>query len=139
VDVTQTEIQKRNVEIVQTLLKNALSLRFDILGPLIADDFVIYEAEGLPFGGVFRGMEGYIKCMQGIDAFFAGRNLAPPEFVPVGDDRVIMLTAIDGHIKKNGQPVQMPTMSLWQFKGGKVQTVRPFFFDTKKIADLAVL
>jgi hypothetical protein len=85
--VNQTEIQKRNVEIVQTCLKNAFSGRFDILAPLIADDFVIYEAGGLPFGGVYRGMEGYVACMQGIEKFFKSKNLTPPEFVPVGDNR----------------------------------------------------
>jgi hypothetical protein len=50
-----------------------------------------------------------------------------------------MLSEINGHIAKNGQPIQMPTISLWELKDGKLAMVRPHFFDTKNIADLAAL
>lgn len=137
--MSQTEIQKKNIAMMQTALKNAFAGNFDVLKPLIADDFVIYEAEGLPFGGVFRGMEGYVKCMKGIESFFTNKTLAPPEFVPAGDSRVLMITELDAEITKNGQHVKMPSVSIWDFKNGKIAVVRPFFFDTKKVADLAAL
>ncbi len=137
--MSYTEIQKKNIQTVRTALKNAFAGDFEVLKPLIADDFTIYEAEGLPFGGVFRGMEGYVKCMQGIDGFFTDKVLSPPDFVPDGDSRVVMISEIDGKIARNGQPVKMPTVSLWDFKDGKIAVVRPFFHDTKKVADLAAL
>jgi ketosteroid isomerase-like protein len=138
--MTHTDIQKKNIATIQMALKNAFAANFEVLAPIIADDFTIYEAEGLPFGGVFKGMEGYVKCMKGIADFFDNnKTLEPPHFVPDGDNRVLMMTGIDGHIRKNGQPVKMPTISTWDFKDGKILTVRPYFFDTKKVADLAAM
>lgn len=134
-----TEQQKANIETVQYALNNALVGNIEILQPVISDDFVIYEAEGLPFGGVFRGMEGYIQCMTGINSFWTNKNLAPPEFVPAGDNRILMLSHFEGDITKNGEHVSMPTVSIWTFKDGKIETVRPFFFDTKHVHDRAQL
>ena len=77
--------------------------------------------------------------MQGINSFWVNKNLAPPELVPVGKDRVIMLSEFEGYISHNGQHVKMPTVSIWDFEDGKIRTVRPFFFDTKLVADKARL
>jgi uncharacterized protein len=137
--MSYTEAQNKNIETVQAALHAALLGEYDRLPALIADDFVIYEAESLPFGGVFRGLQGYIECMHGLNDFWANKGLAAPEFFAVGEDEVIILSIFDGYIKKNGQHVEMPTVSLWNLKDGKVHSARPFFFDTKKIVDLAAL
>lgn len=132
-----TERQQKNVDTIKTALTNAFSGRFDLLEPVIAADFVIYEAAGLPFGGVFHGIEGYVECMRGIESFWTNKTLAPPDFVPWGEDRIFMVSQFKGDIVANGKHVDMPTISVWDFKDGKISTVRPFFFDTKHIADLA--
>ena len=134
-----TATQAKNIEAVQTALKAALAGDYDRLPALIAEDFVIYEAESLPFGGVFRGIQGYIECMQGLNNFWANKGLASPEFFAAGDDMVLILSVFDGYIKRNSQHVKMPTISLWKLKEGRVHSARPFFFDTKKIVDLAAL
>ncbi len=137
--MTLNPTQAKNLATMQGAMKNAFAANYDLLEPYIADDFVIYEAEGLPFGGVFRGIKGYVKCMKGIASFWSGNSITPPDFVPVGDDRMVMISEFQGTITHNGQHVVMPTVSLWDFKDGKIAVVRPFFFDTKKVADLAAL
>lgn len=134
-----TATQNRNIEVVQTALKAALAGEYDRLLAVIGEDFVIYEAESLPFGGIFRGIQGYIECMRGLNDFWANKGLAAPEFFAVGDDTVLIISMFDGYIKKNSQHVTMPTISLWKLREGRVHSARPFFFDTKRIVDLAAL
>jgi len=33
----------------------------------------------------------------------------------------------------------MPIISIWEFEDGKVKRIRPFYFDTKQVHDLANL
>jgi ketosteroid isomerase-like protein len=136
--MSNTEDQQKNINIVRTTLDNARAGRLDDARPFFADDFILYEAEGLPFGGVYRGWQGYLEVLDKLNKFWsAGRAQASREFIPYGENKVIIHFTLDGHITKNGKHVQMPIVAIWELKDGKIYSIRPFFFDTKLIADLA--
>lgn len=138
--MSNTDVQNRNVNLVHSALDNALAGRLDLVEPLFADDFILYEAEGLPFGGIYRGWQGYTEILRKLREFWtSGRKQVSRQFIPYGDDKVIIDFTIDGRIAKNGQHVEMPIVAIWQLKGGKIATIRVFFFDTKRIADLAAM
>ena len=138
--MSNSDAQRKNITIVRTALDNARAGRLDDAKPFFADDFILYEAEGLPFGGVYRGWQGYIEVLKKLNQFWSsGRKQDSREFIPYGDDKVIIHFTLDGHITKNGQHVQMPVVAIWELKNGKILSIRPFFFDTKRIADLAAL
>lgn len=132
------DVQQSNIHVIRTALDSALAGRLDDARPFFADDFVLYEAKGLPFGGVYRGWEGYKEILGKLhDFWIPGRKQASREFVPYGDDKVIIHFTLEGRIAKNGQHVAMPVLALWELKDGKIASVRPFYFDTKRFADLA--
>jgi uncharacterized protein len=135
-----TVVQEANIHIVQTALDNARAGKLDLARPFFSDDFILYEAEGLPFGGDYRGWEGYKQVLDKLNQFWSpDRKQSFRHFIPYGDNKVIIHFELDGHINKNGRHVRMPVVAIWELKDGKVTRIRPFFFDTKLIADLATL
>lgn len=133
-----TDAQRKNIDIVRTALDNARAGRLDDARPFFAEDFILYEAEGLPFGGVYRGWRGYVEVLDKLNKFWSpGRAQGSRDFIPYGENKVIIHFTLDGQITKNGKRVQMPVVAIWELVDGKISRIRPFFFDTKLIADLA--
>lgn len=137
--MSHTELQKKNAEVVQTALDSARAGQLDIAQPLFADDFVLHVAEGLPHGGIYRGWEGYTQCLKKLKNFWSVTRLNSREFIPVGDDRVFIYFDLDGDMAHNGQRVQMSIVAIWELKEGRITRIRPFYFDTKRFADLAAM
>jgi uncharacterized protein len=132
-----SEAQKKNVEIVQTTLDNARAGNLKLIEHFFADDFVLHNAPGLPYGGDYHGWKGYVEQCEKLNKFWTNAKHGEREFLPVGDNRVFVHFSIDRDISHNGQHVKMPIVAIWELKNGKVQRIRPFYFDTKQIADLA--
>jgi ketosteroid isomerase-like protein len=139
--MTVSALQQKNIDTVRTALDNARANKLEAAKPFFADDFILYEADGLPFGGEYRGWDGYVDILMRLRAFFkAGeRRQDDRSFIPYGDDKVIIHFTVDGYVAKNERHVRMPVLALWELKDGKIARIRPFFFDTKKIADLAAM
>lgn len=131
------DAQTKNVEIIKNVLANARFGKLHLIEHLFADDFVLHNAPGLPFGGDYVGWDGYVAQCEKLDTFWSSAVHSEREYVPVGDDKVFIHFWIDRAIAHNGQHVKMPIVAIWNFRDGKVTEIRPFFFDTKQIADLA--
>jgi ketosteroid isomerase-like protein len=98
-------------------------------------------AEGLPFGRDFRGWQGYTELMGELKKFYSDLRPESMAYIPYGDDKVIMHFTIDARIAKNGQHFRMPIMTIWRLrpKDKKVVEITIFYFDTKRVADLAAM
>jgi len=138
--MANVEAQENNVNLVRTSLDLARAGKFELARPFFADDMIVYEAEGLPFGGVHRGWNAYMEVLKKLGQFWSpGRKQHSREFIPYGEDKVILHHTLDAHIAKNGQHVEMPIVVICELRDGKISSIRPFIFDTKKIADLAAM
>jgi ketosteroid isomerase-like protein len=137
--MSDTDVQRKNIDIVRTALENALAGRLQLAKPFFADDLVLYEADGLPFGGVYRGWEGYTQVLAKLGQFWSFR---PKEvtraYIPYSDDKVMLHFVLDANIAHNGLHVEMPIVDIFELKDGKISVIRTFYFDTKHIADLAM-
>lgn len=133
----ETAAQKKNAEIVHAVLDNARAGKLDLAEPYFAKDFVLHEAAGLPFGGEYHGWQGYKDCLVNLGKFWKGTTThMEREFIPVGEDRVFVHFTVDAIIAKNNEHVNMPIVAIWRLENEKIVEIRPFFFDTKRIADL---
>jgi len=128
--------QEQNVEIVKTMAKNGILGRWDIVRQYVSDDLVMHVPPGLPYGGDYRGWDGYLRCFKEIGAFFTDTKGGDVELASVGD-KVIVMTTMSGRIAKNGKPITFPITAIWTVKDGKVVDIMPFYYDTKAICDLA--
>ena len=77
------------------------------------------EAEGMPYGGVYRGFEEVAANVFGpIGRDVEGFTAIPDEIIPAGDDRVLAM----GRYRGNGVsgPVDTPFAHLWTVRDGRV-------------------
>jgi hypothetical protein len=127
-------MKNENVEIVRAAFLGRLNQSQDI----IADEFVAHLAEGLPFGREYHGWQGYNELMGELQKFYSELQPESLAFIPYGDDKVIMHFTIDARIAKNGQHFRMPIMTIWRLNTDKKAVeITIFYFDTKRVADLA--
>lgn len=92
-----------------------------------------HEAEGMPYGGVFKGADEIFANVLGpIAQDVEGFRATPEEILPVGEDRVISLGRYTGN-GAHGQ-VNVRYAHLWTVHEGKVAKFEQFA-DTKLFTD----
>ncbi|MGE0387226.1 MAG: nuclear transport factor 2 family protein [Gammaproteobacteria bacterium] len=103
-----------------------------------------FEAESLPYGGVYRGVEGIRLLVERIgdtwlfDAGFVpgGENVAGDSRVIDGGDTVVVMGTFRARLRRNGRILAVPVAEFWSFDAqGQALTIRPYYFDTALIRD----
>jgi len=124
---------QNNIEIVREVYSKVEAGRLDELQPLF-ESLSVMEAEGLPYGGQYRGFDQFKQLCQNFAATWDQFSLVVNKILAEGDEVVVLLT-VTGVIR--GARVKMPVIEVWQLSNGKPQVLRPYYFDTKLVADLA--
>ena len=105
-----------------------------VLG-MFADDIEWHEADGMPYGGVYRGGEAVVQNVFGpISQDVEGFALTPEEFMAAGDTVAVVVT-YTGTGKASGKPLDLPVVHVWDIQDGKAVRFRQFA-DTVMFADV---
>ena len=100
---------------------------------LLAPDFVIHEAEGLPYGGTYRGEAGWSELLQRIAATW--ESLVPTVRYLLGDGRhFAVLMDLTLTSRATGRTIETSILESWTVEGGRIREVRPFYWDTSAVA-----
>jgi uncharacterized protein len=103
---------------------------------LLAPDFVIREADGLPYAGTYQGFTGWMELLGRIGSTWEG--LTPTVRHLLGDGRnFAVLMDLTLTSKVTGRALDTSIFELWTVEAGKITQVRPFYWDTKAVAALA--
>ncbi len=101
-------------------------------------DVEISEAPTLPYGGDYKGpgalerhAQAYSRAWQSLQTD-AERKLEP-RFVGHGDSVVVMWRQ-RGHDRRTGDVFDMPVVSTYEMRKGRVLKFRMFHFDAKMVA-----
>jgi uncharacterized protein len=92
-----------------------------------ADDIEWHEAEGMPYGGIYRGGEAVAQNVfgpisEGVEGFAVG-------------DTVAVVVGYTGTGNVTGKPLDLPVVHVWDIEDGKAVRFRQFA-DTLKFADV---
>ena len=102
---------------------------------VFADDIEWHEAEGMPYGGIYRGGEAVVQNVFGpISQDVEGFAVTPEEFMATGDT-VAVVVSYTGTGKVTGKPLNLPVVHVWDIQDGKAVRFRQFV-DTLKFADV---
>ncbi len=111
--------------------------RGDVAGVLgaMADDIKWYEAEGMPYGGVYQGGEAVAQnvfgpVMQDIPNF----AVTPEQFIASGDT-VAVVARYTGTGKDTGEELDLQVVHVYDVRDGKVVQFRQFV-DTAKFREV---
>jgi ketosteroid isomerase-like protein len=100
------------------------------LRALLHPDFSMTQAPTLPYGGTYRGPDGFIGFLGTfmekleIEALDGKQNF-------IGDDRAIVGEVyIRAKLRETGKTLETTLLEKWEFADGKVIAISPHYFDT---------
>ncbi|MFE5870313.1 nuclear transport factor 2 family protein [Streptomyces roseifaciens] len=107
---------------------------FDFLAPYFAPDVVLHQADALPYGGTWRGHRGIEDNMLAMAATWELFDFAEQEFLAIGETTVVR-TLVRARARATGRELTFPILQTITFKDGRIAEVRPFYWDTRAVAD----
>jgi ketosteroid isomerase-like protein len=106
------------------------------LSAVVSADAVYTQAEGLPYGGKYNGLQNWGTMFQKVQSYFDLQVEGEPVyFENVKANQVIVNFHVKFTSKKSNQSISMPIAELYDLKNGKIVGVTPYYFDTKKIVE----
>ena len=94
----------------------------------------VVEADSLPYGGVYHGIEGAKYLVQTAMGTWDNFGFEVEEIAAAGD-LVFIYIYMRGTGKKTGKTFSYPLVEVWRFREGKVVEFRPFYWDTHRIRE----
>jgi len=92
----------------------------------MTDDIEWYEAEGMPYGGVYHGGDAVVQNVFGpITTDIVDFTVAPEEFIASGDT-VAVVVRYTGTGKATGKELDLPVVHVWDVRDGKIARFRQF-------------
>src|SRR5437762_1075511 len=86
---------------------------------VMSEDVAVHEAPGLPYGGEYRGRDGFLELLGKIGGSY---DLVPVEVLGVrdaGDDVVVVTSHLRFTSKKSGRSAETHVCELFQVRNGE--------------------
>jgi uncharacterized protein len=108
---------------------------FDGLARFFASDVVLYQAEALPYGGIWRGHDGMEQFFLAMSQTWEEFELVEQEFLSTSGTAVVLtLTQVHARARATGRELDFPILQTLRVVDGRIAEVRPFYWDTAAIA-----
>jgi ketosteroid isomerase-like protein len=111
------------------MLDHAANGRWRVLHDVLSPRFEIVEPESLPYGGVHRGVAGYVALMQRIGELFE-LEFEVESLDAVDDSTVVLRMHVTFGARATGRRARLPVVELLRVVDGRVAHSRVFIFDT---------
>jgi hypothetical protein len=106
---------------------------FAALAPFFAPDVVLYQAEGLPYGGIWRGHDGMERFFLAMSQTWEVFDMVEQKFLATRSPLVV-LTNVHARARATGRELDFPILQTLAVDAGRITEVRPFYWDTAAIA-----
>lgn len=107
---------------------------FDLLAPFFAPDVELHQADALPYGGTWRGHTGMAQFFRVMGEVWESFEMVKQEFLATGETAVV-LTQVRARVRATGRELSFPILQTITVKDRRITEVRPFYWDTRAIAD----
>ena len=115
-----------NVKLVKAFYKAMPDITND-LSDFFTNDFVISEAQDLPYGGVYRGRTAMRQLVDKINGMISVSDVTLQRFA-ASEDSVIATLRFDLMLLDGGKDTQY-VAEEFLFRGDKICEVRAYYFD----------
>lgn len=110
---------------------------FDTLRSIISDDFVMYEPDPLPYGGEWRGPEGFVQLVQRLRESF-DVDVVKSEISEAEGGLLVCEFTFGFTSLRTGERMEMAVVDLFRFdQDGKIARADIYYTDAVKLAAIA--
>jgi uncharacterized protein len=109
--------------------------RFDDARSLLDDEFVVYEAGGVPYSGEYRGPQGFFDLFGKMNEDL---ELTPDPAIQylVADDTVAMRYRLKFTARASGGSVEMSLVEIYTVRDGSIVELDVYYKDPSAVAAL---
>ncbi|WP_437316791.1 nuclear transport factor 2 family protein [Sorangium sp. So ce385] len=118
-----------NQQVIQSIYDAGKAGDFETVLSFMDPDLVIEEAESLPYGGTYRGPEGFRRLITRVFESVRTFHVEVDGMVADGDQVIVMLRLKLG-LKGSDREFETKVAEYWRLRDGKVIELRPFYWDT---------
>jgi len=119
-------------EVVAEYYRTALGGEIEAMKAVIDPAIRVVEATSLPYGGVWEGMEQFMKLLQTVFETWKDCRVEVKQLVAEGDC-VVALTEMSGKGVKSGLPFSMPLVEVYRVSNGRITEITPFYLDSNEL------
>ncbi|MFO1376280.1 MAG: nuclear transport factor 2 family protein [Steroidobacteraceae bacterium] len=123
-----------STEVVRKLFETAVAGDFEALKQYLHPDVRVNEAESLPYGGVYVGIDQMVALNAHVFSFWTDFSITVKQLFGEGE-WVTALTEMQGKARTTGLAFKMPLSEVFRVKDGKIVEITPYYFDTKLLCD----
>jgi uncharacterized protein len=103
---------------------------------MLAEDITLQQADGHPYPGTWHGIDDVMAAMGEVFARLRLTGITVREIVGDGGERVVGL--VDSHgTDARGNSYTMPVAEFFLVADGRVRDIRPFYWDTARLRQIA--
>jgi len=106
---------------------------WDKVEALIHPDFVLYEAECLPFGGEWRGKDALQRCAAAMYGTWAEASVEIHD-ITGGDTHAVTVLTLTMTSKRTGETFTQTVNECGAFEDGLLKELRIHYFDAAEVA-----
>jgi hypothetical protein len=99
------------------------------------EDFEIAEPASLPYGGVHKGIQAWLKMNETMGSLWKQKVWPQHAWDLPEEDLIILYSDMEWTARATGRTVRFPAIELLRFRDGKVAHVEMFLQDTKAILE----
>ena len=106
---------------------------WDKVAALLHPDFVLYEAECLPFSGEWRGKDALQRCAAAMYGTWAEAKVDIHD-ITGGDTHAVTVLTLTMTPKDGGETFSQTVCEMGEFEGGLMKSLRIHYFDAAEVA-----
>jgi ketosteroid isomerase-like protein len=128
----------KNDEVLKSYLDAFFKGDLEGATSFLADDFKVIESEGMPYSGEWIGKAGFSKLIETVYGCWSDMKVELTEIIggPNSDSFAVLMN-MEGKSSRNGRPFSTSLCEIWSVRDSKLTLVKPYYWDTKLMSELA--
>jgi ketosteroid isomerase-like protein len=131
-------MSSKNLETLKSFFSTVTLGDLDAAAQYLHGDFVAFEPSSLPWGGVWRGRDGWLAMLRKVQDNIVFESSGDEQFLEAPDTIAVALTVVYTS-RATGASHTTPLVEIFGFDDGLVARIDVFVKDTHKLLlDLAL-
>lgn len=120
-------------DMVQRVYQLTGTGQWDAVAEMLTDDFLILEADSLPYAGRYEGKTALQDLYTRVFAYWDDASLETGD-ICIGEDHAIVFVTVTATSRYSGERLKMPLTEVFHLRGDRFCGITPYYFDTAAIA-----